>query len=129
VPRLCKILDVSVSSYYAWQNRPPSKRFQEEARLEVEIRASHKRTRETCGPERLQHDLADHGVKVGICRIKRIRKKLGIYCKQKRKFRVTTDSKHTLPVAENILNQKFQTKAPNQVWVTDMSYVPAEEGT
>ena len=86
VPELCRILEVAVSGYYAWQNRPPSKRTQEEARLEVEIKAAHTRTRQTCGPERLQHDLADHGVQVGVCRIKRIRKKLGIRCKQKKKF-------------------------------------------
>src|SRR5208283_1317579 len=118
----------AVSGYYAWQNRPPSKRTQEEARLEVEIKAAHTRTRQTCGPERLQHDLADHGVQVGVCRIKRIRKKLGIRCKQKKKFKVTTDSKHALPVAENLLQQQFEATAPNQVYVTDITYIPTEEG-
>ena len=62
--------------------------------------------RQTYGPERLQHDLAEHGIKVGICRIKRIREKLGIRCKQKGKFKATTDSRHRLPVAENILGQQ-----------------------
>ena len=128
VPKLCRIFDVSMSGYYAWQNRRPSKRAQEEERLEVEIRAAHKRTRETFGPERLQHDLADHGVKVGVCRIKRIRKKLGIYCKQKRKFKVTTDSKHKLPVAANLLKQEFKAEAPNKVWVTDITYIATAEG-
>jgi putative transposase len=128
VPKLCRFLEVSVSGYYAWQNRPPSKRTQEEARLEVEIKAAHKRTRQTCGPERLQHDLADHGVQVGVCRIKRIRKKLGIRCKQKKKFKVTTDSKHTLPVAENILNQQFEVSGPNTAWVSDITYIPTDEG-
>lgn len=101
---------------------------QEERRLEIEIRAAHKRTRDTCGPERLQHDLAANGVKVGICRIRRIRKKLGLFCKQNRKFKATTDSKHTLPVADNLLNQQFKTKAPNQVWVSDITYIPTKEG-
>jgi transposase InsO family protein len=96
--------------------------------LEVEIRAAHKRTRQTYGPERLQHELAEHGIKVGICRIKRIRKKLGLYCKQKRKFKVTTDSKHTLPVAENLLGQQFKVYEPNTVWVSDITYVPTDEG-
>ena len=58
----------------------------------MEIKAAHKRTRQTCGPERLQQDLAAHGVKVGIFRIRRIRKKLGIRCKQVKKFKATTDS-------------------------------------
>ena len=71
--------------------------------MEIEIIAAHKRNREVCGAEKLQHDLAENGIQVGICRIRRIRKKLDIRCKQKRKFKVTTDSKHGLPVADNIL--------------------------
>ena len=94
----------------------------------MEIKAAHKRTRQTYGAERLQHDLAEHGIQVGICRIKRIRKKLGIRCKQKRKFKATTDSKHNLPVAENLLNQQFQVYEPNNVWVSDITYVPTDEG-
>jgi transposase InsO family protein len=96
--------------------------------LEVEIKASHQRTRETYGPERLQRDLKEQGVSVGICRIRRIRKKLGIRCKQKRKFKATTDSRHALPVAENLLNQQFETTEPNKVWVSDITYIPTEEG-
>lgn len=103
-------------------------RAQEEARLEVEIKAAHKRTRQTYGPERLQHDLAEHGIQAGVCRIRRIRKKLGIHCKQKKKFKVTTDSKHSLPVAENSLQQQFEATAPNQIYVTDITYIPTEEG-
>jgi transposase InsO family protein len=125
---MCCILEVSKSGYYKWLNRKPSKRIQEEGRLEVEIKAAHKRTRETCGPERLQHELKEQGVKVGICRIRRIRKKLGIRCKQKRKFRATTDSKHTFPVAENLLHQQFEATGPNEIWLSDITYIPTEEG-
>ena len=96
VPMMRRIMDVSASGYYAWVDRPPSQRAREELRLSLEIRAAHKRTRQTYGPERLQRDLAEHGVRVGICRIKRIRTKLGIRCKQKRRFKVTTDSGHRL---------------------------------
>jgi putative transposase len=128
LPHLCQVLNVSASGYYAWVDRPPSKWAQEEARLEVEIRAAHKRTRQTYGAERLQQDLAENGIQVGICRIKRIRRKLDIRCKQKRKFKATTDSKHTLPVAENILGQQFKVAAPNKVWVSDITYVPTDEG-
>jgi transposase InsO family protein len=125
---MCGILQVSKSGYYKWLNRKPSKRVLEEGRLEVEIQAAHKRTRETCGPERLQHELKDQGVSVGISRIRRIRKKLGIRCKQKRKFKATTDSKHTLPVAEDLLHQQFEATRPNEVWVSDITYIPTEEG-
>ena len=110
-----------------WLNAPPS-RHAREARLEIEIRVAHKRTRETSGPEKLQADLAEHGIRVGICRIRRIREKLGIRCKQIRKFKATTHSKHTLPVAENLVEQNFRVEAPNEVWVSDLTYVPTEEG-
>lgn len=125
---MCSKLGVSKSGYYQWLNRKPSKHAQEEGRLEAEIKAAHKRTRETFGPERLQHELKEYGVKVGVCRIRRIRTKLGIRCKQKKKFRATTDSKHTLPVAENLLNQRFEVTRPNEVWVSDITYIPTEEG-
>jgi len=123
-----RVLNVSASGYYSWLDRPLSKWAREEARLEVEIKAAHKRTRQTYGPERLQYDLAEHGIRVGICRIKRIRRKLGICCKQKRKFKATTDSKHTLPVAENLLGQQFEVSEPNKVWVSDITYVPTDKG-
>jgi len=128
VPLMSRVFDVSASGYYAWIERPPSRRAQEDARLEVEIKAAHTRTRQTCGPERLQHDLAEHGVQIGVCRIKRIRKKLGIRCKQTKKYTVTTDSRHTLPVAENLLDQQFETATPNSVWVSDITYIPTDEG-
>ncbi len=128
VPTLCRFLAVSTSGFYGWLDRPLSKRAQEDARVEIEIKAAHIRTRETCGTERLQKDMADHGVNVGVCRIKRIRKNLGIKCKQKKKFKATTDSNHTLPVAENILEQKFEASAPNAVWVSDITYISTEEG-
>ena len=111
VPLVRRILSVSASGYYAWVDRPLSKWAREEARLEVEIIAAHKRTRQVYGAEKLQHDLAEHGIQVGICRIKRIRRKLGIRCKQKRKFKATTNSKHTLPVAENILGVNARIKS------------------
>ncbi len=128
LPLMRRIMSVSASGYYAWLDRPLSKRALEEMRLEVEIRAAHKRTRQTYGPERLARDLAEHGIRVGICRIKRIRRKLGLRCKQQRKFKATTDSRHTLPVAENILGQQFVAYEPNAVWVSDITYVPTDEG-
>jgi putative transposase len=125
---LCRLLGVSESGYHAWRKRPPSARARQEARLEMEIRAAHQRTRETCGPERLQADLSDHGVRVGLHRIKRIRKKLGLRCRQKRKFKATTDSKHTLPVAPNLLDRQFAVDAPNRAWLTDITYIATDEG-
>jgi len=128
VPLIRRILDVSASGYYAWLDRPPSQRAKEEVRLELEIKAAHTRTRQTYGPERLQHELAEHGIRVGIWRIKRIRKKLGLRCRQKGRFRVTTDSRHQLPVADNLLGQQFNVDEPSTVWVSDITYVPTDEG-
>ena len=65
------------------------------------------------------------GVVVGV---HRIRRKLGLRCLQKRKFNATTDSRHSLPVAENLLDQKFEASAPNQIWLTDITYIPTLEG-
>ena len=125
---LCRVMNVSESGYHAWRKRPPSARQQEAVRMENEIRAAHQRTRETYGPKRLQSDLADHGVAASVDRIKRIRRKLGLRCKQKRKFKATTDSRDALPLAPNRLNRQFTVKVPNQAWVTDITYIPTDEG-
>jgi transposase InsO family protein len=122
------MLGVSSSGYYGWVDRPLSQRAQEEIRLGVEIKAAHYRTRQTYGPERLQGDLAENGIQVGICRIRRIRKKLGLRCKQKKKFKATTDSRHKLPVTKNLLKQQFKVYEPDKVWVSDITSVPTDEG-
>jgi putative transposase len=128
VPLVSRLLDVSISGFYAWVDRPFSKRDRENLRLELEIKAAHQRTRGTYGPERLQHDLKDNGVQVSIYKVRSIRMKLGIRCLQKRKFKVTTHSDHHLPVAENILNRNFDVYQPNKVWVSDITYIPTDEG-
>jgi transposase InsO family protein len=125
---LCRVFDVSCSGYHAWGARRPSKRAQENRRLEVAIQAAHVRTRRSYGPERLQPELKADGFTSGIGHIKRLRTKLGIRCLQARKFTVTTQSNHNLPVAENLLNQTFATSCPNEIWVTDITYVPTAEG-
>lgn len=128
IPFMCRMLHVSPSGYYAWLTRQPSKRAREEARLEVEIKAAHTRTRGTFGPERLQRDLLSHGIITGICRIRRLRKKLGIRCKQVRKFKATTDSNHTFPIVDNLLDQTFTVPAPNRIWTSDITYISTDEG-
>ncbi len=125
---LCRMLEVSKSGYHAFVARGPSKRAQANARLEVAIQAAHLRTRETYGPARLQDELRGDGFKAGVARIKRLRNKLGIRCKQVHQFKVTTNSNHDLPVAENLLNQKVDTTRPNETWVTDITYVRTGEG-
>jgi len=128
VATMCQAFDVSLSGYYAWYDRPLSNRAIQNARLELEIKAAHQRTRQTFGSERLHQDLVDHGIRVGLSRVRRIRKKLNLRCKQKRKFRITTDSKHNLPIAPNLIARHFKVEAPNQVWVSDITYIPTQEG-
>ncbi len=125
---LCRVLEVSRSGYHAWTRRRPSKRAQENARLEVAIQAAHARARRPYGPERLQDELKADGFTASVGCIKRLRKKLGRRCMQVRKFTATTDSAHDLPVANNLLDQNFQTGQPNEAWVTDITYVPTDEG-
>jgi len=88
---LCSVFGVSDSGYYAWAKRSPSKRAVENPHLEVAIAVARKRTRETYGPEHLQKELTSNGFHAGVGRIKRLRKKLGIRCKQRRKFKATTN--------------------------------------
>lgn len=125
---MCRVFAVARSGYYAWLKRKPSARSQENARLALAIQAAHERTRGTYGPLRLQPELAADGFKAGLGRIKRIRKALGLQCKQSRKFKATTNSKHTLPVADNLLNQDFAMRRPNQAWVSDLTYIATNEG-
>ena len=113
---LCRVLEVLRSGYYAWQHRRPSKRDQENARLEVAIQAAHVRTRQTYGPERLQAELRADGFPAGIGRIKRLRKKLGLRCTQVRRFTTTTASNHALPAAEHVVAQAFVATRPNETF-------------
>ena len=85
-------------------------------------------TRETYSAKRLHRDLADHEVQTTPYRVRTLRKKLGLRCKQKLKIKATTDSKHNLPVPPNILNREFTVNAPGIVWVSDITYIPTDEG-
>jgi putative transposase len=126
---LCKALGLSRSGYHAWKRRKPSLRKLEEERIVAAIKAAHERGRGTYGPEKIQTEiLAVDGLEVGLNRIKCLRRKHGIRCKQKRKFKATTDSRHKMPVAPNLLSQKFEVLKPNQVWVADITYIPTDEG-
>lgn len=129
VANLCGLLNVAKSGYQAWSCGKviPAKKL-EGARLLAAIRAAHERGRGIYGPKKIQTELATQGLAVGLNRIKRLRTLHGIRCRHKKRFRVTTDSKHLLPVAENLLNRQFAPSAPNRVWVADITYIPTNEG-
>lgn len=128
IEAMCQVFGVSRSGYYNWVQHEPSDRKQSDERLKLEIKVAHIRTRETYGTRQLQTELAENGIIVGRDRLARLRKELRLRCKQKRKFRATTNSNHNLPVAPNLLNQTFAPTAPNQVWVADLTYVATQEG-
>ncbi|MDS1501114.1 IS3-like element IS600 family transposase [Shigella boydii] len=128
IEAMCQVFGVSRSGYYNWVQHEPSDRKQSDERLKPEIKVAHIRTRETYGTRRLQTELAENGIIVGRDRLARLRKELRLRCKQKRKFRATTNPNHNLPVAPNLLNQTFAPTAPNQVWVADLTYVATQEG-
>ncbi len=127
---LCRALSVSRSGYHAWLVRQPSKRTQARERLKVAVQAAHQRTRRTYGAQRLQKELASAGFTASLGTIKRVRRELGLRCvQQKKRFRVTTtDSRHHLPVAPNLLAQRFTATRPDEVWTADITYVATAEG-
>ena len=129
VNRLCALLDVARSGYQAWSaGKVVPRRKLEDMRLLVAIKAAHQRSRGTYGPKKILDELADQGIVAGLNRIRRLRTLHGIRCTHKKKFRVTTDSKHNWPVAPNLLDRQFVRSAPNQVWVADITYIPTDEG-
>ncbi|NYE61784.1 transposase InsO family protein [Duganella sp. 1224] len=125
---LCRVFEVSRSGFYAALERQPSQRAQDDERLKVAIKAAHIQMRETYGPLRLQPELASQGFNAGRDRIVRLWRELGLRCKQKRKFKATTNSHHAFPVAPNLLEQRFTPARPNEAWVSDITYVPTNEG-
>jgi len=128
VNRMCRVLEVGRSGFYAWLNRRESPRSCENRCLVVEIKAVHKESRRTYGSPRVHADLKDKGYVIGKHRVARLMRENGVVSKHKRKFRATTHSKHDHPVAENRLKRRFNVSEPNQYWVSDITYIPTREG-
>jgi transposase InsO family protein len=128
VSRLCDALEVSPSGYYAWEQRPPSQRAMTDAKLVPVIRACHVRSRGTYGSPRIHQDLRALGHRVARKRVARLMRRECLSARPPRRYRATTDSKHPLPIAPNVVARKFHTDGPNRVWVTDITYVWTWEG-
>jgi len=125
---LCRVLELSRSGYHKWAKAKPSQRKRENSRLAAEIRGIHRTSRERYGSPRIHAELTARGKLVGKKRVARIMRENGIKARPKRKFRLTTDSAHALPVAPNLLDRNFSASAPNQAWVGDITYVWTLEG-
>jgi putative transposase len=128
VRAMCRVLRVSPSGYYSWRGRKPSDRARLDEQLSVHIRAAHKQSHRTYGSPRIHAQLHHEGFHVGRKRVARIMREQGIVALAPRRFRRTTDSAHSHPVAPNVLNRIFKAEAPNQAWVTDITYVWTWEG-
>ena len=125
---MCHVLEVGRSGFYTWLKRPESPRNRENRRLLVEIKAAHQKSRKTYGSPRIHAELKSQGLSCGKHRVSRLMRQHGIVSKHKRKFKVTTDSVHSYPVAENKLQRRFDVSEPNQYWVSDITYIPTREG-
>jgi putative transposase len=125
---LCDVLQVSRSGFYAWRRRGPSARARADENLAVEIAAVHKRTCGRYGSPRVHRELRAKGRRVSKKRIERVMRERGIRGKMKRRFRRTTDSNHTSPIAPNVVARQFEPSAPNQVWAGDVTYIATCEG-
>lgn len=125
---LCDVLEVSRSGYYAWISRPKCKRQKKNEALQVAILRSHDDSRMTYGYRRVHQDLVANQINVGKNCVYRLMKKSNIQAKTRKKFKVTTDSKHNHPVHKNALNREFNIHEPNLRWVSDITYIPTSEG-
>jgi len=128
VGRMCRVLRVSRSGFYAWSVRPQSKRALENARMAERIRAVHIASRRTYGSPRVHRSLRQDGIICGRNRVARLMKLDGLSAGKKRRFVRTTDSSHSLPIAANVVNQDFEAPAANRIWASDITYVSTDQG-
>ena len=128
VDLMCRSLGVGSSGFYAWQKRPESPRLRDNLRLLTEIKAVYRISRKTYGSPRIYAELNETGHACSRYRVARLMRQHGIVSKHKKKFRVTTNSVHSFPIAENLLQRRFNVSRPSQCWVSDITYIPTLEG-
>jgi putative transposase len=126
---MCDALSVSPSGFYAWRSRPESARKIANRELLVDIRRVHADHRGRYGAPRIHAELRAEGQIVSRKRIERVMHRHGIRAHAPRRYRIcTTDSKHALPIAANLLDRNFVAEKPDQVWLADITYIPTGEG-
>ena len=129
ITRMCAVLAVSASGYYAWRSRPVSRLAQASTVLLKEIREIHSASRQTYGSPRIHAELRARGFATSKNRVVRLMRVAHLCARRKTKRKVvTTDSQHSFPVAPNRLNRDFEAQRPNEKWVTDITYIPTAEG-
>jgi len=128
VSSMCRFMNVSRSAYYAWLERRQMTLEKEDIELIEMIKVLFEKGRENYGTRRLKKALAGKGWHISGRRIGRLMRIAGIACKTRRKFKVTTDSKHSLPIAPNRLDRQFSATQPNQTYVGNITYIYTQEG-
>ena len=129
VRKLCQVLKVSPSGFYAWRRRPPSRRALEDAVLTERIRAIHAASDAIYGGPNIHAELREEGTRVGCKRVARLMRAAGIRgVSRRRGFVVTTRRDTRQTAAADLVNRRFTAAAPNQLWVADMTYVPTWAG-
>ncbi len=125
---MCDVFNISRSGFYSWRKRRPSSRALEEQSLTASIIASHSESRRTYGSPRVLKDLQAAGKRVSRKRVARIMRENRLFSIHKKRFRVTTESEHQYPIAENLLKRDFLADAPNRKWASDITFVWTSEG-
>jgi putative transposase len=128
VIRLCQVLEISESGYYAWRKREPSQRKRDDERLGKLIEDAYRNNRQVYGSPRLHAELKEQGVYCGRKRVARLMRERGINAKPRRRKMKTTDSRHDHPVAPNLLARDFTADAANTKWVADITGIETQEG-
>lgn len=128
---MCRALGVSVGGYYGARQRPASARTQADERLRIHVRAAHAKSGRRYGAPRVRAVLKADGIATSEKRVARLMREDGLVARAKRRFVVTTDSRHREPIAPNLLARRFalaQHPAPDRAWVGDLTYIPTREG-
>jgi transposase InsO family protein len=126
---MCEVLEVSRSGFYAWRSRPESKRSKHHRELVSEMRQIHAdRDMKSYGSPRIHEELVARGKTCSENTVARLMRAHGLAARTRRKYKVTTDSAHSLPLAENVLNREFEQDAPDRVWLADITYIWTLEG-
>ena len=128
VYRMCEVLGVSTSGYYAWLSRCPSQRWQENLALLEQIKRIHQQVRETYGSPRMHVELVESGLNVSLGRVERLMRRHGIQAKQSKRHKRTHQHRTSQVAAKNVLNREFYAEQPNEKWVSDITFIETRQG-
>jgi putative transposase len=129
LPAMCQVLAVSISGYRAWRRggTPHCSRLND-AQAVLLMKAIHAEVKAAYGSRRMHRELAARGHRISLARVERLMREHSIRARHRRRFKATTDSKHSMPVADNLLRRNFAPPEPDRVWAGDITYIQTNEG-